>query len=76
MVGGSQILEQEAVMLKLPWSPQDVQDIRAMGYLLRKATNREWNQTKKIVLQSTKMNGAEDLNFFFSLGFSRQGFSV
>ena len=75
MVGGSQILEQEAVMLKLPWSPQDVQDIRAMGYLLRKATNREWNQTKKIVLQSTKMNEVEDLNFF-SPGFSRQGFSV
>ena len=75
MVSGSQTLEQEAVMLKLPWSPQDVQDTRAMGYLLRKATNREWNQTKKIVLQSTKMNEVEDLNFF-SLGFSRQGFSV
>ena len=35
---GSQTLEQEAVMLRLPWGPQDVRDARAMGYLLRKAT--------------------------------------
>ena len=53
---GSQILKQEAVTLKLPWRLQDVQDARAMGYLLKKAANREWNQpsTKKL-LQSTTM---------------------
>jgi hypothetical protein len=28
-----------------------------MGYLLRKAANREWNQPKRIVLQSTKQKG-------------------
>ena len=26
---------------------QDVGDARVMGYLLRKAANREWNQTKR-----------------------------
>ena len=30
----------------LPWIPQDVRDARATGYLLRKATNREWKQPK------------------------------
>jgi hypothetical protein len=33
--------------LKLPWRPQDVRDARAVVYLLRKATNREWNQPKR-----------------------------
>jgi hypothetical protein len=48
--------------LKLPWIPQDVQDVRAMGYLLRKAANREWNQHKgKKLLQPQKMNGVVDL---------------
>lgn len=27
--------------------PQDVGDSRVIGYLLRKATNREWNQPMK-----------------------------
>ena len=44
---GSQILKQEAVTLKLPWRLQDVQDARAMGYLLKKAANREWNQPRR-----------------------------
>jgi hypothetical protein len=34
-------MEQEAVMLKSPWRPQDVQDAREVGYLLRKGANRE-----------------------------------
>lgn len=38
---GSQTLEQETITMKLPWRLQDVQDARAMGYLLRKAANRE-----------------------------------
>ena len=48
---GSQTLKQEAVTLKLPWGPQDVQDARAVGYLLRKAAKMEWIQPrrKKIV---------------------------
>jgi hypothetical protein len=43
----SQTLKQEAVTLKLPWRPKDVKDARAMGYLLRKAANREWNQPRR-----------------------------
>ena len=31
----------------LPWRTQDVRDARVMGYLLRRAANREWNQPKK-----------------------------
>jgi hypothetical protein len=33
--------------LKLPWRPQDVRDARAVGYLPRKAANREWNQPRR-----------------------------
>ena len=44
---GSQPLEQEVVKLKLPWIPQDVRDVRIVGYLPRKAANREWNQPKR-----------------------------
>jgi hypothetical protein len=44
---GSQALEQEAVKLKLPWISQDVRDARAMGYLLRKSANKDWNQSKR-----------------------------
>jgi hypothetical protein len=40
-------LNQEATTFKLPWRPQDVQDVTAMGYLLRKAANREWNQPRR-----------------------------
>ena len=47
---GSQTLEQEAVTLKLPWRPQDA---RAVGYLLRKAANRELNQRKRMKLLLT-----------------------
>jgi hypothetical protein len=60
---GSQTLKQEVVTLKLPWRPQDVQDATAMGYLLRKATNREWNLPKRkmFVLVNKEEKGAEDL---------------
>jgi hypothetical protein len=27
----------------LPWRLKDVKDARAMGYMLKKAANREWN---------------------------------
>ena len=39
----------EAVKMKpgLPWRPQDAGDVRAMGYLPRKAANREDNQPKR-----------------------------
>ena len=43
----SQTLKQEAVTLKLPWRPNDVKDARALGYLPRKAANREWNQPRR-----------------------------
>jgi hypothetical protein len=54
---GFQTLKQETITWKLPWRPQDVWDARVMGYLLRKAANREWKQPRwKKLLQSTKMN--------------------
>jgi hypothetical protein len=58
---GSQTLKQEAVTLKLPWRPQDVRDVRAMGYLLKKAANREWNQPrrKKFVVVNKNEKGME-----------------
>jgi hypothetical protein len=40
-------LQQEAVKLKLTWRPEDVQDTRAMGYLLSKADNRGWSQPRR-----------------------------
>ena len=43
----SQTLKQETVTLKLPWRLKDVKDARAMGYMLRKAANREWNQPRR-----------------------------
>jgi hypothetical protein len=33
--------------LKLPWRLKDVKDARATGYMLRKATNKEWNQPRR-----------------------------
>jgi len=44
---GPQTMKQEAVTMKLPWRPQDVRDVRAMDYLLRKTANREWNQHRR-----------------------------
>jgi hypothetical protein len=44
---GSQTLEQESVMLKSPRRPQDVWDVRVIGYLLRKAVIRKWNNSKR-----------------------------
>ena len=38
---GSQTLKQETEKLMLLWRPQDIQDARAVGYLLRKTANRE-----------------------------------
>jgi hypothetical protein len=60
---GSQTLKQEAVTLKLPWRCHDVQDARAMGYLLRKAANREWKQPrrKKVVAVNKDEKGVEHL---------------
>jgi hypothetical protein len=53
-------MEEEAVMLKFTWGPQDVPDARAVGYLLRKAANLEWNQPKrkKFVAVSKDEKGA------------------
>ena len=60
---GSQILEQEAVKLKLTWGPQDVIDAGATGCLPRKAANREWNQLrrKNFVVVNKDEKGVEDL---------------
>jgi hypothetical protein len=60
---GPQTLKQEAVTLKLPWRPQDVRDVRAVGYLLWKAANRKWNQPrrKKFVAVNKDEKGVGDL---------------
>jgi hypothetical protein len=50
-------LKQEAVMLKLPCRPQDVQDARALGYLLRNQPRR-----KKCVVVNKDLKGVGDLN--------------
>jgi hypothetical protein len=61
----------KTVKLKFPWRPQDVGDVRAVGYLPMKAANREWNEPKRIKFvaaecqicqqQSTRMKGVGDL---------------
>jgi hypothetical protein len=33
--------------LKLPWRHKDVKDASAMGYMLRKAAKKEWNQHRR-----------------------------
>jgi hypothetical protein len=43
----SQTLKQKTVTLKLPWRLKDVKDAKAMGYMLKKAANREWNQLRR-----------------------------
>jgi hypothetical protein len=40
-------LEQEAVNMELTWRPQEIKDARAVGYLQRKAANREWKQPRR-----------------------------
>jgi hypothetical protein len=57
------ILRKEAITMELPWRPQDVQDARAMTYLLKKAANGEWNQLKrkKFVAVNKDNKGAGDL---------------
>jgi hypothetical protein len=42
----SQTLKQEVVTMKLPWRLKDVKYDRVMGYMLRKAANRKWNQPR------------------------------
>ena len=39
----------ERLLVKPSWSgtPQCIEDTRAMGYMLRKAANREWNQPRR-----------------------------
>jgi len=48
---GSWTLEQEAVKLKLPWLSQHVNDVRAIGYLPKKATNREPKRMKFVAAE-------------------------
>ena len=40
-------MKEAAGTLNLPWIPKDVKEATAMGYLLRKAVNREWNHPRK-----------------------------
>jgi hypothetical protein len=45
---GSQTLEPEAIKFKFLWISQYVRDIRAVGYLPKKADNVEWIQPMRI----------------------------
>ena len=58
-----QTLKQEAVTLMLPWQFHDVGDAKAVGYLLRKAANREWNQPRRKKFAAVKKDkkGVGDL---------------
>jgi hypothetical protein len=77
-------LEKEAVKLKLPWRPQDVRDVRAMGYLPTKASEREWNQPgERSFLQLMKVKGVGYLKSTLksamemqSLEFAQVGFGL
>ena len=40
-------MKQEAVKLKLTWVHQDLKDAGTVGYLLKKAAYREWNQPRR-----------------------------
>ena len=75
---GSQTLKQEAVTLKLPWIPQDIQDATAMGYLRRKTANREWNQPrrKKFVAVNKDEKGVGDLKTALALDMEMAKFGV
>jgi hypothetical protein len=73
---GSQTRKQEAVTLKLLWGSQDVQDVRAMGYLLRRAVNREWNQNRrmKFVAPNKDEKGVGDLKTALTSDIQMQSF--
>jgi hypothetical protein len=45
---GFQALETEAVRLGLTWRPQNDKGARVVGYLLKKAAYRDWNQARGI----------------------------
>lgn len=45
----------------LPWRHQDIADARAVGYLPRKAANRERSQPRRSVLSATTLNGVRNL---------------
>jgi hypothetical protein len=47
-------VEQEAVKLKVPWR-FNIKDVKAVEYLLRKASKREWEKETEVCCKSTKM---------------------
>jgi hypothetical protein len=63
---------EKAVTFKLPWRLQDVGDARVVGYLLRKAANRKWNQPGRkkcvVVNKDEKAVGRSEDCFDISLG--------
>ena len=66
--GGLDRLLREAVKLNpgLSWRPQEDGDARAIGYLLKKATNRKWNQSNKVkcvVVNKAKKNWRSEQHF-------------
>jgi hypothetical protein len=59
---GHQTLKQKPVTLKLPWRPQDVQDSRIVGYLLRKAASGvEPDQEKELNCSQQRSKRVGDL---------------
>jgi hypothetical protein len=60
----SQTLENEAVRLKVLWRPKNIQDVRAMGYMLKTAANRKKNlpRRKKFIVVNKDQNGIGNLN--------------
>ena len=65
----------KAVKLKpgLPWRTQGVRDVRVMGYLPRRAANREWTRPReRSILKSAKLNGVGDLRSALTSGMEMQ----
>jgi hypothetical protein len=40
------LCEDIKVKPRLPWRPQDVRNVKAMEYLMKKHANRKWNQPR------------------------------
>jgi hypothetical protein len=40
-------IKKRSCNIEIAWRFKDVKDARAMGYMVRKAANREWNQSRR-----------------------------
>ena len=71
----SQKLEEEGIKMTLPWIPLDNREVsEPQDTWLRKATNREQNQPKRLkFLESSKLKGVGDLQSALTSDMEMQG---